>query len=287
MNADDPQSEDLKAMVRRFWDAKPCGVKNTALEPGSRAFFEQIEAHRYALEFHIPEVVGFHRSAGKRVLEIGGGVGTDGRQFARSCGQYVDADLSFNSLVLARKGFECYGLSGMFVEADAENLPFADASFDMVYSHGVLHHTPNTERALAEVHRVLRPDGEAVIMLYARESLGYWGGQTAGRIRLERARRRMGREAFNKFVGLPSQHRGWIPEHVVLNNSTDGLGNPLSKMYTREEMKRLFSMYRRVNLQKQFIPRHKIPLIGNHFPIRIAYLLGRLFGSFWFVRASK
>lgn len=232
MNAGDPDSESVKGAVRKFWDTKPCGVKNTSLEPGTRAFYEAIEAHRYAQEFHIPEVVAFGRSAGKRVLEIGGGVGTDGRQFAKSCAQYVDADLSFNSLTLARSGFACFGLAGTFVQADAEHIPFPEESFDIVYSHGVLHHTPNTEQALAEVHRVLRPKGEAIIMLYARDSLVYWAVQTAGRLRLELVRHRMGREAFNSFVGLPPRHRGWLPNDVVINNSTDGIGNPPSKLYT-------------------------------------------------------
>lgn len=288
LSADDAALKTLKTAVRRFWDAKPCGVKNTALIPGSRAFYEAIEAHRYKEESQIPDVVDFDQSAGKRVLEIGGGVGTDGRQFARNCGQYVDADLSINSLQLARDGFRCFGLSGMFVNADAENLPFPDASFDLVYSHGVLHHTPDTERALGEAYRVLRPEGRAVIMLYARESFQYWvGTQTVGRLRLEAARLRMGRIAFNEFVGLPSDHRGWLPDWLVVNNSTDGLGNPLSKLYTKRQLREMFSAYRQVSLQKHCFPLRKIPLLRNLMPRSIAYHLGRSVGSFWYVIAVK
>ena len=183
----------LKAAVQQFWNNKPCGTKNTAAEPGTHAFYKEIETHRYQEEFHIPLVAEFNDHRDERVLEVGCGLGTD-----------------------------------------AENLVFLDASFDFVYSHRVLHHSPDTEGTIREIYRVLCPDGKAIVMLYARESFGYIiGAQTVGRLRLEWTRSRMGREAFNRFVGLPSGHRGWLPNWILINNVTDGLGNPLSKLYTR------------------------------------------------------
>src|SRR5688500_7296806 len=87
----------VRSRVRAFWDRRPCGVKNSVAQPGTRAFYAQIEAHRYQEESHIPHVVEFERHAGERILEIGGGVGTDGRRLAARARVYVDADLSFNS----------------------------------------------------------------------------------------------------------------------------------------------------------------------------------------------
>lgn len=281
-------SAELKAAVQQFWNNKPCGVKNTTAEPGTRVFYEEVEAHRYQEEFHIPVVGEFTDHPGEKVLEIGCGLGTDGRRFAQGGVDYTGCEFSFNSLRFARRGFDLFGLPGKFVCTDAERLPFSDARFDMVYSHGVLHHTPDTERTIQEVHRVLRPGGKAIIMLYARESFSYVAGvQTLGRLRLEWVRLRMGREAFNRFVGLPPQHQGWLPNWLVINNSTDGLGNPLSKLYSSRQLRQMFSAFREVSLEKHYFPRRKVPLIGPYLPPALAYWLGRLVGSFWYIKAVK
>lgn len=281
-------SSALKAAVQRFWDSRPCGAKNTIADPGTHAFYKEIEAHRYQEEFHIPLVAEFNGHHGEKVLEIGCGLGTDGRQFARGGANYIGCELSFHSLILARRGFEQFGRPGAFVCTDAENLPFSDASFDLVYSHGVLHHTPDTERAIREIYRVLRSGGKVIAMLYARGSFGYVvGAQTFGRLRLEWARLHMGRESFKRFVGLPPGHRGWLPDWVVINNSTDGLGNPLSKLYTRNQLQQMFSAFRNIRLEKHYFPRRKIPVIGPHLPRFLTYWLGRTMGSFWYIKAVK
>jgi SAM-dependent methyltransferase len=263
-------------------------VKNSAWAPGTRAFYDEVDTFRYAEEFHIPQVAEFERYRGARVLEIGGGVGSDGRRFARNGADYVDADLSINSLKVARAGFEVFGLSGRFVSTDAERLPFPSEHFDLVYSHGVLHHTPDTGAAISEVRRVLRPDGIAAIMLYARESLAYFAGvHVAGRARLERLRHRIGDAAFNRLVGLPPGHRGWLPTWVVVNNSTDGVGNPLSRFYSRPELRWLFRAFADVHVEKHYFPRRKIPVVGPAVPRRAAYALGRAIGGYWYVKARK
>ncbi len=278
---------ELKARVRRFWDNEPCGTRNSEEAAGSAAFFRTVEAHRYEQEFHIPLVAEFTEHAGHRVLEIGGGLGTDGRQFARHGAHYVDVDLSRQSLEMARRGFAVEQLPGRFLNGDAEHQPFRSGIFDVVYSHGVLHHTPDTERTIEEVHRLLKPGGKAIIMLYARESLGYAASHVLGRARLLALRRKMGRTAFNAFIGLPADYRGWMPKQAVINNSTDGLGNPLSKFYTAGELRQIFSRFSHVELQKHYVPRHKIPVIGPRLPRGVALWLGRLAGSFWYIKAVK
>jgi len=282
------QMSSVKDAVRQFWDAKPCGIANSTTLPGSSDFYAEIESHRYREEFHIPEIAGFAAHRDKRMLEVGCGLGTDGRQFARHGAQYTGCDLSIKSLGLARQGFRVYDLPGQFLCADAERLPFADESFALVYSHGVLHHSPDTASAVHEIHRVLRSGGEAIVMLYAREAFAYIiGAQTLGRARLEVFRRRLGRERFNRRVGLPIQHSGWLPNWVVINNSTDGLGNPLSQVFTRQDLLEMFAPFRDVHLEKHYFPRRKIPLIGPRLPRPIAYRLGRMMGSFWYVKATK
>src|SRR2546425_2925946 len=166
-------NSQLKERVRAFWQAHPCGTKFSDAEIGTREFFASLEAHRYAKEWHIPEAADFAGARGLRVLEIGCGLGTDGVQFAKAGADYTGVDLTEAAMDLARKRFELSGLRGELRVSDAENLDFADESFDLVYSHGVLHHTPDIARAVSEIHRVLKYGGRSIVMLYHRDSYNY------------------------------------------------------------------------------------------------------------------
>jgi SAM-dependent methyltransferase len=160
--------EDVKA----YWNARPCNIRHSPAPVGSREYFDQVEARKYVVEPHIPRFAAFDRWAGKRVLEIGCGIGTDAVNFARAGADYTGVELSAESLAIARQRFEVFGLAGTLIEADAESL--ADAlpgeRFDLVYSFGVLHHTPDPARAFAQIRQLIKPDGELRIMLYARHS---------------------------------------------------------------------------------------------------------------------
>ena len=149
----------LKEEVRAFWQAHPCGTKFADAEPGTRRFYELVEKHRYDGEWHIPAAAGFADTRGSLVLEIGCGLGTDGAQFAKAGAEYTGVDLTEAAIELARRRFELFNLPGHFQTADAERLEFADETFDVVYSHGVLHHTPDPETAVSEIHRVLKRGG--------------------------------------------------------------------------------------------------------------------------------
>src|SRR4029079_10098356 len=166
-------NSQLKDRVRQFWQANPCGTKFADAPQGSKRFFELVEQHRYEKEWHIPAAAGFSQTKDLRVLEIGCGLGTDGAQFAEAGADYTGVDLTEAAVELARRRFELFDLPGTFQTADAENLAFPDESFDLVYSHGVLHHTPEAGKAIQEIHRVLRPRGRAVVMLYHRGSYNY------------------------------------------------------------------------------------------------------------------
>ncbi len=160
---DDPE---LKARVRAHWDREPCGTRGLD-EPDPRARQAQAETERYAVDAHIPGFARFDEARGRDVLEIGVGAGTDFLQWLRRGARATGVDLSPVSLAetRARAAAEGHPEAPLQV-ADAEHLPFSDASFDVVYSYGVLHHSPDTEAAIAEVLRVLRPGGEARIMIY-------------------------------------------------------------------------------------------------------------------------
>jgi len=156
---------DAKLETQRQWNANPCGADVAAeLEHGSPAFFRSVEEHRY--EVYAPwlkEAVGFHSFGGRRLLEIGPGLGTDHAQFARAGAQTYAIDLTTTHLELTRRRFALEQLKTRLARADAESLPFAEASFDVVYSFGVLHHTPDTLKAIEEARRVLKPGGVAIV----------------------------------------------------------------------------------------------------------------------------
>jgi SAM-dependent methyltransferase len=183
---------DQKARVQDFWEADPCGAAHGEAPEGSPEFFANVERRRTELEPFIADYADFAGSRGQRLLEIGVGVGTDFIRFARAGAECTGVDLTEHAVALVRRRLELEGLSGEVVQADAERLPFPDGAFDRVYSWGVLHHTPDTERAVAEALRVLAPGGTACIMLYSRHSwvgYGVWVKQALlrGRPRLSLA----------------------------------------------------------------------------------------------------
>src|SRR2546427_6149051 len=289
----------LKSRVRAFWEANPCGVKFADVEPGSRLFYELVEAHRYTKEWHIPSAADFASAHGLRVLEIGCGLGTDGAQFAKAGADYTGVDLTEAAVQLARRRFELDGLPGQFKTSDAENLSFPDESFDLVYSHGVLHHTPDTQRAVSEINRVLRPSGRAIVMLYHRDSYNYQIG-----IRLLR---RAGMPLLRSEAGIKLVHMltreplASLREHAralqknnfhfspdeLLNRSTDGAGNPLARVYSRSQARQLFKAFRQVKLRVFFLNKRFIPLIGSLLPRSIDSALASRWGWHLWIYARK
>jgi len=139
-------SDSLKQAVKAYWEAEPCGSRGHD-STDDAAFFRDTEAARYQLDGSL--IFGFAefpRWRGKRVLEIGVGTGTDFLQWARSGAEAVGVDLTERAVLLTRRRLAREGLDRPVYVADAEQLPFADGSFDLVYSWGVLHHSPNTEK---------------------------------------------------------------------------------------------------------------------------------------------
>src|SRR5437016_3110699 len=293
------ESQDLKQRVRAFWQTHPCGTKFSDAEIGTPEFFERIEAHRYRKEWHIPVAANFAATRGLKVLEIGCGMGTDGAQFAKAGADYTGIDLTEAAIELARKRFALSHLNGEFRVSDAENLDFDDESFDLVYSHGVLHHTPDIRAAVREIHRVLKPRGQAIVMLYHRGSYNY-------RIGI-RVLRRAGQGLLKSESGIQIVHRltgepvdslrepaaslrnanGKFSAAELLNQSTDGAGNPLARVYSRGEARKLFKDFRRVELRAYFLNKRFIPLIGNLLPRSIESALASRWGWHLWIYATK
>ena len=293
------ENSKLKERVRAFWQEHPCGTKFSDAEPGSRRFYELVEQHRYQKEWHIPEAAGFARTKGLRVLEIGCGLGTDGAQFALAGADYTGIDLTDAAIELARKRFELFHLPGTFRTADAENLDFADESFDLVYSHGVLHHTPDIAGAVREIYRVLRPGGRAAVMLYHRDSYNY-------RVNISMLRRAgvhlLRWNAGVKFVHLlTAEPEDALREHArrlkseqsyssseeFLSQNTDGAGNPLARVYSRGDALELFKSFAQVELRTYFLNKRWLPVLGSVLPRSLESQMASRWGWHLWIYGTK
>jgi len=149
----------MLSTVHTFWNTAACGAHFVEDAASEEEYFARYSAFRYRKEWHIPRLVPFASARGKKVLEIGCGNGADGAMFASHGADYTGVDLTEAAVDATRRHLATRHLPGTAHIDNAEQLSFPDASFDIVYSWGVLHHTPDIDRAVREVHRVLRPGG--------------------------------------------------------------------------------------------------------------------------------
>ena len=263
-----------KERAREQWSADPAGaIHGREHEFGTREFFDAVEQHRYR-EYApwMPRVMGFDQFAGQRLLEVGCGMGTDLLQFARSGAKVTGVDLTPRSIETSRRHLELYEHKGDFALADAEQLPFADESFDVVYSNGVLHHTPDTARAVREIHRVLKPAGLARVMLYHRHSWNYWFDVVfrLGLLHGELLRGNSVADVMSKYV-----------------ESNEGGGRPLVKVYSRREARKLFSMFHQVKIDIEQLTRGELYFLGRQIPDSLFNWLARTIGWNVIISARK
>jgi SAM-dependent methyltransferase len=237
---------------------------------------------------------------GRRVLEIGSGSGGHSALFAKHGARMTSIDITWERAAATARKFELLGDRGracLAAQADAESLPFADGVFDIVYSNGVLHHTRDTERAVAEALRVLRPGGLAVVMLYCKSSFHYW---------------------FTLFFcvgilkGRMFQGGAWLGRATEwIGSSRQTVENPITRCYTARGVRRLFAACEDVRLRKMGFFFYAIPKIGRlyrrfqirHFGLHpggmlvygepwprtspLERRLGRYIGFAWFIAARK
>jgi len=212
-------SETSIDRVRDYWNSRPCNLRHSPAPVGSREYFDQVEARKYLVEPHIPGFVDFARWQGKRVLEIGCGIGTDTMNFARAGARVTAVDLSSRSLDLARQRAEVFGLQDRveFIEADAERLSefVTPGAYDLVYSFGVIHHTPHPERVLAQIRQhYVGPGTTFKMMVYYR-----WAWKVFAILF---------REAHGAF---------WTLDQAVARNSEAQTGCPVTYTYTRTSVR--------------------------------------------------
>ncbi len=213
-----------KQLVKDFWNEASCGEELYMKGDELRKQYENQLKIRYELEPFIPPFAQFDEQKGKKVLEIGVGLGADHQRFAEAGAILSGCDLTERAIENTGKRFELFGLKSDLRVADAENLPYADGEFDTVYSWGVIHHSPNTPKAVAEIHRILKPGGTSKIMIYHKNAMvGYmlWA--------------RYGLMKFKPFTSLETIYSKYLE-------------SPGTKAYTVEEAEKMFSQFSKVNV---------------------------------------
>lgn len=245
---------DVKEAIRQWWAAFPMTYGDehgnttyvdadgvTRVSIGSKAFFENADAtfYRWNEPLHSPDghfakLFDYPSFRGKRVLEVGCGMGCMAMNWAQQGALVTAVDLNPVAVAQTRRRFELFGLPGDIQEVDGERLPFADETFDFVYSWGVLHHTPGTRQAIAELARVLKPGGRAGVMLYNRESFLY-------------------RFVIRWQEGFVNLERRWLDDLGLASRYSDGdrrEGNPHTWPVTRAEIEHdLFRPFEAVSVQ--------------------------------------
>ena len=259
---------DLKDEVRNFWDADPCGSRYL----GELADFEAHARARYELEPYIPEFAQFASSRGLKVLEIGVGMGADYLEWLKAGADATGVDLSAISVERARRRVELAGYQPDLHVADAEHLPFSDNTYDVVYSYGVMHHSPDTSQCVREAWRVLKAGGEARIMVYHHPSV----------------------------TGLMLWLRYGIFRQSLRNTVYQYLESPGTKTYTLIDARTLMHDFEDLKLRQVFSPGDLLlnqpsarfqsgfyRLVWKLFPRSVVKTFGRKWGLFLLITARK
>lgn len=241
--------------VKSYWEEEACGtspdlIKNTNIY--TKAWFEEVENYRYSVEPFIHSIAQFSRHGGKKVLEIGVGAGSDHLNWARSGADLFGVDLTEKGIETTKKRLKLYDLNSNLQRIDAENLPFKDNYFDIVYSWGVIHHSEDTEQVIKEISRILKPGGKFLGMIYHRRSL----------------------HAFYLWIkNALLKCKPWRSFNYVIYHYNESIA---SKAYTFKETKSLFSEFKSCKITP-FLTLSDLRFfksLENIFPSRFGFYLG-------------
>ena len=266
----------MQEEIQDFWQTHPCGAElvgdlSDKSKDDYQNFFDRYDNFRYQKEAHILKNLDLIDFQEKRVLEIGLGQGADAEQIIKRGGIYSGVDLTRESVERVKMRFSLRNLPFEAVKhGSALDLPFPNNSFDIVFSHGVLHHIPDIQTAQKEIARVLKPGGRLIVMLYAKRSINYLFSifflRRAGLVALYFLKPEVG--------GIYAHHlkkarQKGLRDYLKMNNfihvNTDGPLNPYSKVYDLSEVKKDFSDFSVIESHQEFM--HAPPMKIGWLPL--------------------
>ena len=254
--------------IRTSWNNFICFPEGVIKHPlGSKEFFKEHHKIRYGAQPHILNLINTMNVRNKKLLEIGCGIGEDMVQFAKRGAICYGIDLTDNAVGLTRDNLEFHKLHAQLQVSNVSQLPYDDSFFDIVYSMGVLHHYPDIENSLSEIYRVLKEGGLAVIMLYNKNFFTYY-------VNLFIIRHILGL----KFLSVSFEHT---------RNNLEYAGCPYTMLYSKEDCKRLFRAFSKVEFQVDYFGKGHLRALGNLMPQKLFTVLGKRIGFHLTVLATK
>jgi SAM-dependent methyltransferase len=286
--------------IARFWAAHPVGAD--FVRAGElREFLERYDRRRDATEPHIRGELEGLDLRGRRVLEIGTGQGTESQRLMEAGARYVGLDFSPVAIRTLRAREQLFGVSAEgAVVAAAEAIPFPDESFDLVFSHGVIHHSPRIAGIVAEIHRVLAPGGRAIVMLYHRHSANYHisirvlrrlgaalllvpGGVRAVAALMGEPPARLAAHAD----ALRAEGLAYLRMDRFIHRATDGPHNVYSSVWSRADARRLFAAFPDIETRVHHLNERHFPGLARLLPASVRDRLARRFGWHLWVAATR
>lgn len=275
--------------IEQFWDAHPCGESLVGREDDWRSFFERYDRYRYSTEGHILKEMDGLDLSGKDVLEIGIGQAADSAQLIARGAHWHGLDLTAEAIARAKKRFALFDLPFMDIkQGSADSIPYPNQTFDLVYSHGVLHHIPQIRKVSSEIRRVLKPGGLLVVMLYHKRSLNYLIS-----INIIRRVLMFGLAGLSVITGHTFQNNRILGGHLknvkqfgllpylknplFMTRNTDGPENPYSKVYDLTDVAADFPDFQIVQSRVHFLNERHL-LILRLFPKRLKAALESKYG---------
>lgn len=264
-----------KDAARAQWNANPCGADESlsGFKYGSLEFFCEVRRRRYEVtDRWIPAHVPFASVRGKRLLEIGHGMGTDLVTFAEAGADVYGIDITEEHHRLARRNFELHGLTATLKLCDAAAIEFPSNHFDIVYSNGVLHHTPDTVRCISEAYRVLKPGGQLVMALYYTFSAFHLLGKVVHEGLFQGKLRQLG-------------YRGLM---ATVERGANGIERkPLVKTYSKRELRHILQDFASVRLSIAHFTRDQVPFVGPALPAVVERMFEPVVGWYVIAYATK
>ena len=291
-----------KEEIKKFWNQNPVGENFVEYGDGGIEFFNRYDEFRYRTEGHILSELDKIDFENKDVLEIGIGQAADSMQIVKRGANYYGIDLTEKSIKRIKDRFALLNLPYKEIQvANAERIPYPDDFFDIVYSHGVIHHSPNIENIVDEIHRVLKPGGKAVIMLYHKNSFNY-------HVSISLFRRigllllipfpflsRVIQKITGEDVERINQHRKNIREYGLsylrmknfIHRSTDGPLNVHSSVWNSKTANRLFKKFSTIETNVHFLNERHLLGLQQLLTKKIKQKLANKYGWHLWIKAEK